>query len=97
MVSQIYNNTEFKTHVKQNTITVQPTARKPSLVKTSLNEKDTDFLWVKLGFVENRKNVCKKLNILHYICVKDNDTTKTANIKIVVLQCIAMWTVILLY
>jgi len=51
----------------------------------SLNKKDTDLLWLKCGCVE--KPQISMWQTEHFtIGVKDNNTTKTANIKLVVLQ-----------
>jgi len=70
----------------ENTVTVQPTALKPSLVKTTEFELERYWLtrWLKCGSVENPQIFMLKAE--HFtLCIKDNDTTKLANIKIVVL------------
>jgi len=54
----------------KNTFTVQPTALKPSLVKTT--EFELERYWLTYAdwnvvVQKNRKYLCKKLNILHYV------------------------------
>jgi len=70
----------------ENTVTAQPTALKPNLVKTT--EFELEKYWLTLTEIR----LCRKTANIYVktehltVGVKENNTTKTANIKIVVLQ-----------
>jgi len=69
-----------------NTVTAQPTLLKPSLVKTTQFELERYLLTLtEMWFCRNPQMFMLKTE--HFtLCVKTYDTTKSANIKIVVLQ-----------